>query len=418
MNDDNGDHKMYSVIDVYKRTKEIGKTVETKVYEVLTLLYGISDSFAGDGIDAETVNSILDGYAGMIKVIYDYLYEFCGDEKQVYELKELYDTILQSDNSDRLSIIKSVDVEKIELIIDISISEKIRSFADKVTFFDWQNEEESIKKELYEKLIASDSTVKGFEEEISFMKKFDTIMVYPYDFILKYREEEIPVYFDDKKGMNYVLHKGKRLYFPYDNQDDVRYNYNQLLMEQDKDSPHAYFSDGFGVKADSVFLDVGGAEGMLSLEAIDLASDIYIFECDDAWKQALNNTFGGYDNVHIISKYVGRFTDDNTVTIDDVLEGFIDRDIYIKMDIEGMELDALKGACRTLLNNRCMAACTTYHTHEAYEELSAFFQNVGYRFRPSDRYMLFIYGLGVLWNGKYERIKEPYFRHGLIKAWI
>lgn len=112
------------------------------------------------------------------------------------------------------------------------------------------------------------------------------------------------------------------------------------------------------------------------------------------------------------------FTEGDTVTIDDALGGMSGRDIFIKMDIEGMELDALKGAVSTLLNNRCMAACTTYHTDDAYDELSAFFDNLCYMHKPSERYMLFIYGLGVLWNGKYEHIREPYFRHGLIKAWV
>ena len=58
---------------------------------------------------------------------------------------------------------------------------------------------------------------------------------------------DIPVYTHntDKNQLKYVMHYGKKLFFP--NQDDnaVRHQYTQLIMEQDELSPHKYFSEGF-----------------------------------------------------------------------------------------------------------------------------------------------------------------------------
>ena len=57
-------------------------------------------------------------------------------------------------------------------------------------------------------------------------------------------------------------------------------------MEQDKRSPHFY-----GIKENilpqTVFVDVGAAEGLISLEIIEKVKEVYIFESDTAWVNAL-----------------------------------------------------------------------------------------------------------------------------------
>ncbi|MBP3275202.1 MAG: FkbM family methyltransferase, partial [Butyrivibrio sp.] len=194
--------------------------------------------------------------------------------------------------------------------------------------------------------------------------------------------------------------------------------YNQLIMEQDPESPHTYFSDACSFNEGDIFVDVGAAEGIISLDVIEKASEIYLIECSESWISALNNTFEDYqDKIHIIPKFAGRTNSDNSITIDTLLEKYTNKNIFIKMDVEGMELDILKGSVNTLLSNNCKLSCTTYHCHEAEQELSIFFDNLGYNHAPSDRYMLFYFGKMTLDNGKYAHIQSPYFRRALIRAW-
>ena len=319
--------------------------------------------------------------------------------------------------NESLEWIAESNVELCELITDLAISNTIRLFSDKVSANDWEKELTRNYLELKQKLINSDSFIPGYEKEIEFLKQYGKPCLYPYAFTSKYDEINIEVFNDSDCGLKYVLHKGKRLYFPPRSDESIKHEYCQLVMEQDSESPHCYFSKEHAVSDSTVFIDVGGAEGIISLDVVDEVSEIYIFECSDEWKEPLKHTFAPYENkVHIINKYVGRVETENTVTLDSLTDEINNRNVFIKMDIEGMELDALKSGIGFLLNNKCKLSCNTYHTQEAEQELSVFFDNLGFNHTMSQGYMLFYFGYGVLKNGKYEHIKEPYFRKTLIMA--
>jgi len=75
------------------------------------------------------------------------------------------------------------------------------------------------------------------------------------------------------------MHENKRLYFPENwNTERIRDCYNNLCIEQDKDSPHRYEADGYIVQEGDVIADVGAAEGIWALNYTEKAGKIYLFE--------------------------------------------------------------------------------------------------------------------------------------------
>lgn len=84
-----------------------------------------------------------------------------------------------------------------------------------------------------------------FKPEIDYMKKQGRLYVFPYPFHEKYKGLGTKVY-HDADGMGYVLHCGKKLFFPKEwPEPQIRSYYNGLLAEQDARSPHCYFTDTF-----------------------------------------------------------------------------------------------------------------------------------------------------------------------------
>lgn len=84
------------------------------------------------------------------------------------------------------------------------------------------------------------------------------------------RTYDVEVWIDSSCDMPYVFHEGKRLYFPRGcAKAFVKRFYLSLVEEQDKRSPHRYFSEDDSFIDDCVFLDVGAAEGIISLSIIE-----------------------------------------------------------------------------------------------------------------------------------------------------
>ena len=295
----------------------------------------------------------------------------------------------------------------------------VRKYGRLVTVQEWNREKENEMDMLIENIVQGKQKFDDkYQVEIEYCRSKGECMLYPYKFTEKYLEhqDEVQVYIEDigKKHLKYVMHCGKKLYFPNIDSRDIRYQYTQLTMEQDKLSPHVYFDDAFG---GGIFVDVGSAEGIISLEIVEHASEIYLIEGSKYWVRALEATFKDYKNkVHIINKYAGSENSKTTIRLDDILSKFINQKIFIKMDIEGMEMEALSGCIETMKNNDCAFSCAAYHTNTMEKRLLSFFGQNGYKAQVSDGYMLFIYGHMTLQNGMYEKMEYPYFRHGLVRA--
>jgi hypothetical protein len=186
---------------------------------------------------------------------------------------------------------------------------------------------------------------------------------YPYPFMLEYKYRSIECLFDDKTGMHYVIHCGKKLYYPRSfSKTEIITNYKDLLTEQDARSPHQYVQKPSRLSG-KIVLDIGTAEGIFSLTHIELIDHAYLFECDEKWIEALNATFTLWkEKVTIIPRYVSDKNDESNITIDLFLteEKIWNPHLFIKMDIEGYEQAALRGASNTLKK-----ITSPPHTHQS-----------------------------------------------------
>ena len=254
-------------------------------------------------------------------------------------------------------------------------------------------------------------------DEISYLKELGSITVFPY------RENKsiqgfVEAGFDYDKGMPFVVHnKNKKLYFPKSwSIDQAKATYinfieceNILGGDYSKKSPHQYQKGNFCVKKGDVVLDIGSAEALFSLDLIDIAKKIYIFESDKIWIEALKATFEPYqDKVIIINKLVSNIDSKDSVKLESCIKLGEIQSLFIKMDIEGYEKLVIEGNKTFLSKNiNIKIACCTYHRQDDAECLEKIFNKLDYHTEYSDGYMIF----------KFDKdIRPPYFRKGIIRA--
>lgn len=204
-------------------------------------------------------------------------------------------------------------------------------------------------------------------EVLNYIKE-NGLNIFNYKFTEKYKKLNVNVFFDATNEMFYVLHFGKRMYFPRDwkNKERITEYYRNILMEQDAFSPHRYLTIDFQVEDNDVVVDVGAAEGNFSLEIIDRVSKIYIIESDEKWIEALKETFRPYsEKVIFINKFITSYNEGEFATLDSLIGDSVN---FIKMDIEGNEWEALCGAER-LIKKSTKLKCTICSYHRDVDEI-------------------------------------------------
>ncbi len=239
-----------------------------------------------------------------------------------------------------------------------------------------------------------------FNQAYAFMGQHG-LTPFPYPFSLKYRKLDIPC-FRDENHFPYVIHNQHKLYFPKDwSEKQTVKAYRQLLIEQDKQSAHCYIESPADLEG-CTLLDIGSAEGIFALNAIDRVEYVYLFECNERWISALELTFAPWkEKVSIIRKYVGGIVDDQSVTIDAFLADKIFSKLFLKMDIEGAELAALQGAQQTLLSaENVICSICVYHKKEDPMTLKKNLEQQGYTTAFTNGYIFYLYS----------------FRKGVIRA--
>ncbi|GBR72484.1 SAM-dependent methyltransferases [Candidatus Termititenax aidoneus] len=213
----------------------------------------------------------------------------------------------------------------------------------------------------------------------------------PYKLVKKYDWHTINVYTD--AGLHYVLHAGKRLYFPCGwSKRNIQHYYNGLLLEQDIKSPHRYEASNFCVQEGDTVADIGAAEGIFALSVIEKAKKVYLFECERQWLEPLRKTFAPWpDKVETISKFVSSYTGEGIISIDDF---FKDRTInFIKADIEGAEVALLNGARNILTEQKKLRlVLCTYHNENDAQKLQSLLTKNNFKIEFSPGYMLFFSG--------------------------
>ncbi len=234
---------------------------------------------------------------------------------------------------------------------------------------------------------------------------------FPYDFADGYLPGDVRVLRDPASGLFYVGDGGKKVFFYKGlSVGQIQTMCALLYAEQDPASPHRYLDADFDVQPGAVMLDVGAAEGNLSLTVADRASRIVLIEAMPEWREALEKTFEPWkEKTEIIGKYASDTDSEGTVTIDSVTAGLAPgTPVFLKLDVEGAEADVLRGAAQTLTSRGfdIRVAICTYHRQEDHEQLSALMRGMGYRVETVPGYMLMDMG----------GVKPPYLRHGLIRC--
>lgn len=253
------------------------------------------------------------------------------------------------------------------------------------------------------------STDSEIQDIVQYVQEKQSLEAFNAKFIEKYFSMKFEVFYDEKEELYYSYKFGKKMYMAQKDQN-VATNYIYFItMEQDEESPHRYFDDVVKVNEGDVVIDAGVAEGNFALEVIDKVKKIYLVECDPNWIKALKVTFKDYmDKVVIVDKMLGNYVDDTHTTIDEICKG--EKVNFIKMDIEGAEMDALEGAQETLkVSTDCKLAVCSYHRHHAEREIKKSLDQLGFQTYTSKGYMWYCDDEDTLINLE--------LRRGLVKAY-
>ena len=254
------------------------------------------------------------------------------------------------------------------------------------------------------------------EEKKNLKKSLSKILISAinYTFVKEYHYRRVSVFYDKTKSLYFVFHKKKKLFFKKGlSKKEVINMYNALCAEQDARSPHFYMSDSISYYSTDIAVDIGAAEGIWALEIVEKVNNIYIFECESGWIEALQATFEPWkEKVCVINKYVTDFSDETHTALDDY---FLNKNIYpniIKADIEGAETNCLKGASKLLNLSIYHALICTYHNYDDFEILSDMMKKNNFEVEPSRGYMAAIY---TVKNFDCDDVSKL-FRKGLIHA--
>ena len=252
-----------------------------------------------------------------------------------------------------------------------------------------------------------------YKDELYYLKQ-NGLTIFPYKQIFK--SNKVETAYDKDVKLPYVVHKSKRLYFPmeysgyrmetvYRRLYEIEGISGEGIMEK---NPHQYQSKIFKIEEGDVLVDVGCAEGLLSLDVIDRISKVYLIESDLRWMPALKATFAPYkDKVVLVPNLITDVDSESTITLSTLLKKEHDSSLFIKMDIEGYETQVIESSRDFFIKHpKAKFTCCTYHKANDAEILENLFKEYGYETEFSDGYMLFLS----------DCLTQPYFRKGVIRA--
>lgn len=208
-------------------------------------------------------------------------------------------------------------------------------------------------------------------------KYIDSINEENGDYIVTIRKCSSPLYFPKNIGLDALYHVVCEICDKYD--------------------WHFYEIPETRVQADDIVVDCGAAEGLFSLIVKDRCQHVYIIEPLSNFLQSLSKTFLKFNNVTIIPMALGSsagkvyitnegmetkissIPTENIIKIETIDNLFFHQNkkiTYIKADIEGYELEMLKGARLTIERYHPTIAITTYHHLADAHLISIFLKNI------------------------------------------
>lgn len=185
---------------------------------------------------------------------------------------------------------------------------------------------------------------------------------------------------------------------------------HQMIVESlYPDNWHFYEIPETTVSDSDVVVDCGAAEGLFSLTVAKRCRQVFLIEPTEQFYSCLEQTFSHYTNVKImkvaLADVTGKGTITNegissrlvsgggengiqTATLDDLFLNGPLPVTYIKMDIEGMEYQVIRGAIQLIEKYHPRLAITTYHDRNHEQEIRMLLASVvpGYKFRAKGIY--------------------------------
>lgn len=253
-----------------------------------------------------------------------------------------------------------------------------------------------------------------FDEELNSIDKSKKIILYGAGqigkFVLSKIEDKSNIlfcdrYYDIKKTVNGIKvispdeltlkYKGAKVVICSDYFKEeievflVENNIHDIVTASFYETENQYFDEVIKFSENEVFLDVGGMDGgtscIFAKHVNNKYKKIYVFEPDkqNIEKIKNNSEFQNLHNAEVLElgasnrKEMLRFISKpgewsvisevgNTTIECDAIDNILDNEwvTFIKMDIEGTELNALEGAKNTILKNKPKLAICIYHKPE------------------------------------------------------
>lgn len=216
------------------------------------------------------------------------------------------------------------------------------------------------------------------EEEKHFLHNRH-LRMYCYPFYEEYLNKDTEIFYDDRVNLYYGIYNNHKMYLArrFNSEQKARAYFNAVTMEQDSRSPHCYWNYKKLYEQTGIAVDVGAAEGIYGLQIIEQIEHLYMAEIDSEWVEALKCTHEPYkDKITILQKLIGNVDEKDKIKLDTVLGK--NKITSIKLDIEGMEMEALLGAENIISNNKVLLAVCTYHHKEDNEVIGRWLREKGY----------------------------------------
>lgn len=251
---------------------------------------------------------------------------------------------------------------------------------------------------------------------LDYIERTDDLCMIPYN--MKGNQIKVFSYIDDSTGMPYIIHKGKKLFFPSSwPQQRVEYVYADYIYKESLTGcglkerlPHQYQSEQFIVNKGDVLVDVGCAEALFALDVIERVSKAYLIENDKQWFKALEKTFAPWNSkVTILHQTLSDHDSKDSITLESIITNDNEKTFFVKMDIEGGELTALQSAehfLKETTKKLKIAACVYHRVNDA-EMIESLLKECGFSISYSSGYIL---------TNFMDNTLLPTLRKGVIRA--